>query len=59
MMAKAAAEKIAEGDTDPFYAHKLVVGRHFLERVLPQAGAHLSRLKAGSATLMSLPAEAF
>ena len=59
LMAKAAAEKVAGGDADPFYANKLVVGRHFLERILPQAAAHLARLKAGSATLMALPAEAF
>ena len=46
-------------DTDPFYAHKLTTGRYFLERVLPEAGAHLAKLKAGSATMMELPAEAF
>jgi len=35
------------------------VGRYFLERILPETGAHLTKLKTGSATLMSLPAEAF
>jgi hypothetical protein len=59
LIAKAAAEKVAGGADDPFYAEKLVVGRHFLERVLPEAGTHLARVKAGAATLMALPAEAF
>ena len=59
LMAKAADDKVRAGDTDPFYANKLIVGRYFLERILPQSGAHLTRLKAGSATMMALPAEAF
>jgi alkylation response protein AidB-like acyl-CoA dehydrogenase len=59
MMAQAADAAIKGGSSDPFYANKLTVGRYFLERILPQAGAHLARLKAGSATMMALPAEAF
>jgi alkylation response protein AidB-like acyl-CoA dehydrogenase len=59
LMAKAANAKIAAGDTDPFYANKLIVGRYFIERVLPNTGSHLAKLKTGSATLMALPAEAF
>jgi alkylation response protein AidB-like acyl-CoA dehydrogenase len=59
LMAEAALAKIAEGNADPFYAAKLTVGRYFIERVLPDAPAHLSKLKTGSATLMALPAEAF
>jgi alkylation response protein AidB-like acyl-CoA dehydrogenase len=59
LMAKAAHARIAGGDTDPFYARKLQVGRHFIERILPAAGAHLARLKSGSETLMTFPAEAF
>ncbi len=59
LQAAAAQAKIASGDNDPFYAHKLTTGRYFLERVLPEAGAHLAKLKAGSATMMELPAEAF
>ncbi|MDP3173473.1 MAG: acyl-CoA dehydrogenase C-terminal domain-containing protein [Phenylobacterium sp.] len=58
-IAKVSQAKVAAGDSDPFYARKLVVARHFVERVLPQAGAHLRKLKAGSQTLMSLPADAF
>jgi len=36
-----------------------VVGRYFLERVLPDAGAALAKVKAGAETMMALPAEAF
>jgi alkylation response protein AidB-like acyl-CoA dehydrogenase len=59
LMAKVAGAKIAAGDADPFYAHKLVVGRYFLERILPDAGACLAKMKAGAAAVMALPAEAF
>ncbi|HTX48052.1 MAG TPA: acyl-CoA dehydrogenase C-terminal domain-containing protein [Caulobacteraceae bacterium] len=58
-IAKVARAKIAEGDADPFYANKLIVGRYFLERVLPDAAAHLAKLKTGSESVMALPAEAF
>ena len=56
LMAKAA---LAADQTDSFVQTKLVTGRCFLERVLPDAAAHLAKAKAGSATLMALPAEAF
>ena len=58
-IAEAAQARIAEGDADPFYANKLVTGRYFLERVLPETASRLAMLKAGSATMMALPAEAF
>src|SRR5665213_185571 len=59
LMAKAAMTSIAGGESDPFYANKLIVGRYFIERGLPDAGARLAKLKTGSATMMSYPAEAF
>jgi len=59
LMALAAHAKIDAGDTDPFYAGKLTVGRYFIARVLPEAGAHLAKLKSGAAVVMALPAEAF
>ncbi len=59
MQAEAAQAKIVAGDPDPFYANKLTTARYFLERVLPDAAAHLAKLKTGSATMMELPAEAF
>ncbi len=59
LIAKAANGKIAAGDSDPFYANKLVIGRYFIQRILPEAGGHLAKLKAGSELMMALPAEAF
>ena len=59
LMARAAAAKIAAGETEPFYANKLIVGRYFIERVLPESGVHLARIKAGAESVMALPAEAF
>jgi acyl-CoA dehydrogenase len=48
----------ANGSADRMNA-KLVTGRFFMERVLPETGAHLARIQAGAATTMELPAEAF
>jgi alkylation response protein AidB-like acyl-CoA dehydrogenase len=59
LMAKAALAKVAAGDADAFYANKLIVGRYFLARILPDAAAHLAKLKTGAEPVMALPAEAF
>ena len=59
LIAKTAQAKIAAGDTDPFYANKLVVGRYYVQRILPDAGAHLAKLTTGAELMMALPAEAF
>jgi hypothetical protein len=59
LMAQAALRRQGEGDTDPFYANKIHLGRYFVERILPAAGAHLARIKTGAETLMTFPAEAF
>ncbi|MEJ0024125.1 MAG: acyl-CoA dehydrogenase C-terminal domain-containing protein [Alphaproteobacteria bacterium] len=59
-MAEAAlAAKANGGASDPYYDSKLATGRFYVERVLPEAGAHLAKLKAGAASMMALPAEAF
>jgi alkylation response protein AidB-like acyl-CoA dehydrogenase len=58
-IAQAAQARIAAGETDPFYANKLITGRYFLERVLPESSARLAKLKAGAELMMALPAEAF
>ncbi|MGV3580199.1 acyl-CoA dehydrogenase C-terminal domain-containing protein [Brevundimonas sp.] len=58
-MAKAAQAKIDEGSTDPFYVTKMQTGRYFVERILPDAQAHLTKLKTGAEVLMQMPAEAF
>ncbi len=57
LMAKSAVEH--KQSEDPFYKNKLVTGRYFIERFLPEAGAHLAKLKIGSDTMMALEAEAF
>jgi len=38
---------------------KLVTGRFFMERLLPETAAQLTRIKSGSASTMALAAEAF
>ena len=58
-IAKTVQAKIAGGESDPFYANKLVVGRYYVERILPETGGHLAKLKTGSELMMALPAEAF
>ena len=58
-MAKSAQAKIAAGDADPYYATKLQTGQYFVERILPDAAAHLAKLKTGAEVLMQMPAEAF
>jgi 3-(methylsulfanyl)propanoyl-CoA dehydrogenase len=40
-------------------AAKLATGRFFVERMLPASATHLARIKAGAASTMALPAEAF
>jgi alkylation response protein AidB-like acyl-CoA dehydrogenase len=59
LMAEAALRRQGEGAAEPFYANKIHLGRYFIERILPAAGAHLARIKTGAETLMSFPAEAF
>ncbi|HYE44782.1 MAG TPA: acyl-CoA dehydrogenase C-terminal domain-containing protein, partial [Caulobacter sp.] len=58
-IARACLDRAKAGDADPFYSNKLVVGRYFVERIIPEGTSHLAKLKTGSATLMALPAEAF
>ena len=59
MMAKEAQAQIDAGATDPFYANKLKVGRVFLERILPEADAHLAKMKAGAEAIMAMEDEYF
>jgi len=60
-MAKAAQEKLKRGanGSEERMKAKLVTGKFFMERVLPETAAHLKRIQTGSDTLMELPAEAF
>jgi acyl-CoA dehydrogenase len=55
---KVAQDKLAAG-ADPFFETKIVTGRYFMERVMPETSAHLARISSGADTMMALPAEAF
>jgi acyl-CoA dehydrogenase len=60
-MAEAAHAKLASGaggDTERLKA-KLITGRFFAERMLPETATLLARVQAGAASTMELPAEAF
>ncbi len=57
-MAKVAQDKLAAG-ADARMSAKLVTGRFFMERMLPETATHLARIQAGAASTMELPAEAF
>jgi acyl-CoA dehydrogenase len=59
-MAKAAEARKASGNGIAARMDaKLLTGRFFMERMLPEAGTLLARVAAGSDTMMALPAEAF
>lgn len=56
-MAKVALEQKDSGD--PFYRNKLITGRYFVDRVLPEGAAHLAKVRTGADAMMALGAEAF
>src|SRR5437763_383505 len=60
-MAKTAQEKLKNGanGSEERMKAKLVTGKFFMERVLPETAAHLRRITTGADTMMALPAEAF
>jgi acyl-CoA dehydrogenase len=58
-MAKVALDKIAASGATPYLSTKLVTGRFFMERMLPETSVHLARIQSGCATTMELAAEAF
>jgi hypothetical protein len=60
-MAAAAREKVksgANGSAERMNA-KLITGRFFMERMLPETSAQLARIQAGAGSTMALPDEAF
>jgi len=58
-MVKAAQGKLADGGDASFCETKIVTGRYFMERIMPETAAHLARISTGADTMMALPAEAF
>jgi acyl-CoA dehydrogenase len=57
-LAAVAREKLAAGP-DARLEAKLVTGRFFMEKMLPETGAQLKRIQSGADSVMQLPAEAF
>jgi 3-(methylsulfanyl)propanoyl-CoA dehydrogenase len=49
----------ARTGTDERINEKRIVGRFFMERMLPATATHLARIKAGAENTMALPVEAF
>jgi acyl-CoA dehydrogenase len=60
-IAEAAGTKIASATngTGARMNAKLVTGRFFVERMLPETATHLARIQAGAGSTMDLPAEMF
>jgi alkylation response protein AidB-like acyl-CoA dehydrogenase len=58
-MAKVAQDKLAESGEQPYLKSKLVTGKFFMERMLPETALRLSRIQSGAGAMMELPAEAF
>ncbi len=57
---EAAHAKLAGGDGDAARMQaKMVTGRFFMERMLPETAIHLARIEAGAASTMELAAETF
>jgi len=57
-IARAAYDRL-DGGEDARMRTRLVTGRFFMERLLPETGALLARIQAGADSTMELPAEAF
>ena len=58
-MAVTAQSAIDGGSNEDFYPNKLITGRFFMARMLPQIDAHLAKLKTGADPVMALDAAAF
>jgi alkylation response protein AidB-like acyl-CoA dehydrogenase len=59
-MAAAARRGLDRGEGDPaFLEAKLVTGRYYMRRLLPETGLRLARIRSGAEPVMELPAEAF
>ncbi len=59
MMAKTAHDKIAGNGASDFMNTKLALARFYMERMMPETALRLTRIQAGSDSMMELAAEAF
>jgi Acetyl-CoA dehydrogenase C-terminal like/Acyl-CoA dehydrogenase, C-terminal domain len=55
-MAQVALQKIAEGNSDPFYTAKLQTARFYFARLFPETATLLKTVRAGSKNLMDTEA---
>jgi acyl-CoA dehydrogenase len=58
-MIEAALARLAADQAAARMHNKLVTGRFFVERMLPETAMHLARIRLGAANVMELSAEAF
>jgi alkylation response protein AidB-like acyl-CoA dehydrogenase len=58
-MAKVAQAQIDVGNDDQFYKDKIITGKYFMARMLPQLDAHLAKLQTGAEPVMALAADRF
>jgi 3-(methylsulfanyl)propanoyl-CoA dehydrogenase len=58
-MAKVTLGKIAASGETAYLKTKLVTGRFFMERMMPETALHLARIQTGAGTTMELAADAF
>jgi acyl-CoA dehydrogenase len=55
----AIATKVAGNGEAAAMEAKLLTGKYFMERIMPETSAHLARISTGAGTMMALPAEQF
>ncbi|MBL4597436.1 MAG: acyl-CoA dehydrogenase C-terminal domain-containing protein [Rhizobiaceae bacterium] len=56
------SQKALAGDADgreEFYQTKLVTGKYFMDRIMPESKAHLARIESGCESMMALDEAAF
>ncbi len=61
LMAEKSLAALAEGANgkSSFHEGKLATARYFMDRILPEAQAHLARIESGAESMMALEADAF
>jgi acyl-CoA dehydrogenase len=60
LQAKAVQEKLSSGGGDEAFLNaKLTTGRFFMDRLMPETAAHLSRISSGADSMMALEEAAF
>ena len=59
MWAHIAKAAIAVGNGAAAMDAKLLLAKYFMERIMPETGAHLARISTGANTMMALPAGQF